>query len=58
MEDVAGMEQEIDLAREDVRDRRFERALDVDRALIASGFGIGLAVGVIPEMGVGQMRKP
>ena len=55
VEDVAGVQDEVDVPAEDVGDRRLEAALEVDRPLIAAGVGIDLAVGRVAEVGVGDM---
>ena len=58
MEHVPGMHDEIDLALEDGVDRRLERPLDIDRALVAPGLGVGAAERAVAEVGIGKVRDP
>ena len=55
VEDIAGVQHEIDVAREDVGDSGREAVFDVDRALIPARFRIGFAVGGVAKMRIRQV---
>ena len=57
MKDVAGMEDEVDVTREDVGNGRLEAALQVYGPLIAAALRIDLAVGGVAEVSIGDMRE-
>jgi hypothetical protein len=58
MEDVAGVQHQIDVPDEDVRDRGREAVFDVDRALVPPRFRIGFAVGGVAKMRIRQVGNP
>jgi hypothetical protein len=58
VEDIAGVQHEIDVAGEDVGDGGLEAVFDVDRALIPARFRISFAVGGVAEMRIRQVGNP
>ena len=58
VEDVAGVQHEIDVSGEDVGDRGREAVFDVDRALVPPRFRIGFSVGGVAKMRIRQVRNP
>jgi hypothetical protein len=57
VEHVSRMQYKIDVAGEDVGHRSREAVLGVDRTLIPSRFGIGLAVGGVTQVRVREVRN-
>ena len=57
VEDVAGVQHEIDVSGEDVGDRGREAVLDVDRALVAPRFRIGFAVGGVAKVRIREVSE-
>jgi hypothetical protein len=55
MEDVAGMQYEVDVPGEDVGDRGFEAVFDVDRALVPPRLRVDFSIGGAPKMGIRQV---
>ena len=58
VEDVAGVQHQIDVAREDVGDRGLEAVFDIDRALVPTRFRIGFAVGGVAKMRIREVGNP
>jgi hypothetical protein len=58
MKNVARVQHQIDVSREDVGDRGREAIFDVDRALVPPRFGIGFSVGGVAKMRIRQVRNP
>ena len=57
MENVAGVQHQIDVSGEDVGNRGREAVLDVDGALVPPRFRIGFSVGGVAEMRIRQVRN-
>jgi hypothetical protein len=54
---IAGVQHKIDIAGEDIGNRRREAVLDVDRALIPPRFWIGFAVGGVAKVRVREVSN-
>jgi hypothetical protein len=57
VEDIAGVEHEIDVAGEDVGDGGLEVVFDIDRTLIPARFRVGFAIGGVAKMRIRQVRN-